>query len=103
MILVQKDKTINIPLLLVGVEDAFSFTSKVMSVSFHKYSPGFFPGKYLCFLPCFQFPGTLFCLTSLLLYSVGGQPKHLRLKISHQRPLGAADMFSLINYTLKWE
>ncbi|XP_068690376.1 histone deacetylase 8-like [Montipora foliosa] len=27
-----------------GVEDAFSFTSKVMSVSFHKFSPGFFPG-----------------------------------------------------------
>ncbi|XP_048461048.1 histone deacetylase 8 isoform X6 [Rhincodon typus] len=27
-----------------GVEDAFSFTSKVMTVSFHKYSPGFFPG-----------------------------------------------------------
>lgn len=67
MNLVQKDKTINIPLLLVGVEDAFSFTSKVMSVSFHKYSPGFFPGKYLRFLPSFQLPGTLFCLTSLLL------------------------------------
>lgn len=28
-----------------GVEDAFSFTSKVMTVSFHKYSPGFFPGR----------------------------------------------------------
>ncbi|XP_063793092.1 histone deacetylase 8 isoform X6 [Pseudophryne corroboree] len=27
-----------------GVEDAFSFTSKVMTVSFHKFSPGFFPG-----------------------------------------------------------
>jgi len=27
-----------------GVEDAFSFTSKVMSLSFHKFSPGFFPG-----------------------------------------------------------
>uniref|UniRef100_A0A4W3GS23 Histone deacetylase 8 n=1 Tax=Callorhinchus milii TaxID=7868 RepID=A0A4W3GS23_CALMI len=27
-----------------GVEDAFSFTSKVMTVSLHKYSPGFFPG-----------------------------------------------------------
>lgn len=30
---------------LVGVEDAFSFTSKVMTVSLHKFSPGFFPGK----------------------------------------------------------
>lgn len=29
----------------LGVEDAFSFTSKVMSVSFHKFSPGFFPGN----------------------------------------------------------
>ncbi|KAF7237414.1 Histone deacetylase 8, partial [Varanus komodoensis] len=28
-----------------GVEDAFSFTSKVMTVSLHKFSPGFFPGK----------------------------------------------------------
>ncbi|XP_013383573.1 histone deacetylase 8-like [Lingula anatina] len=27
-----------------GVEDAFCATSKVMTVSFHKYSPGFFPG-----------------------------------------------------------
>ncbi|XP_074962573.1 histone deacetylase 8 isoform X4 [Phalacrocorax aristotelis] len=27
-----------------GVEDAFSFTSKVMTVSLHKFSPGFFPG-----------------------------------------------------------
>uniref|UniRef100_A0A3Q2Z725 Histone deacetylase 8 n=1 Tax=Hippocampus comes TaxID=109280 RepID=A0A3Q2Z725_HIPCM len=27
-----------------GVEEAFSFTSKVMTVSFHKFSPGFFPG-----------------------------------------------------------
>ncbi|XP_078001400.1 histone deacetylase 8-like [Glandiceps talaboti] len=26
-----------------GVEDAFSFTSKVMTVSLHKYAPGFFP------------------------------------------------------------
>jgi len=31
-----------------GVEDAFSFTSKVMSVSFHKLSPGFFPGTGSC-------------------------------------------------------
>lgn len=31
--------------LLTGVEDAFSFTSKVMTVSLHKFSPGFFPGK----------------------------------------------------------
>lgn len=31
-----------------GVEDAFSFTSKVMSVSFHKFSPGFFPGTGGC-------------------------------------------------------
>uniref|UniRef100_A0A674HFJ3 Histone deacetylase 8 n=1 Tax=Taeniopygia guttata TaxID=59729 RepID=A0A674HFJ3_TAEGU len=28
------------------VEDAFSFTSKVMTVSLHKFSPGFFPGGY---------------------------------------------------------
>ncbi|XP_074924793.1 histone deacetylase 8 isoform X6 [Chelonoidis abingdonii] len=28
----------------LGVEDAFSFTSKVMTVSLHKFSPGFFPG-----------------------------------------------------------
>ncbi|KAK2172727.1 hypothetical protein NP493_931g00010 [Ridgeia piscesae] len=27
-----------------GVEDAFCATNKVMTVSFHKYSPGFFPG-----------------------------------------------------------
>ncbi|XP_073493837.1 histone deacetylase 8 isoform X1 [Phyllobates terribilis] len=27
-----------------GVEDAFSFTSKVTTVSVHKFSPGFFPG-----------------------------------------------------------
>uniref|UniRef100_A0AAY4AFH5 Histone deacetylase 8 n=1 Tax=Denticeps clupeoides TaxID=299321 RepID=A0AAY4AFH5_9TELE len=27
-----------------GVEDAFTFTSKVMTVSLHKFSPGFFPG-----------------------------------------------------------
>ncbi|CAN0224233.1 unnamed protein product [Lampetra fluviatilis] len=27
-----------------GVEDAFSFTPKVMTVSVHKFSPGFFPG-----------------------------------------------------------
>ncbi|XP_026572367.1 histone deacetylase 8 isoform X7 [Pseudonaja textilis] len=27
-----------------GVEDAFSFTSKVMTVSLHKFAPGFFPG-----------------------------------------------------------
>lgn len=30
-----------------GVEDAFSFTSKVMTVSLHKFSPGFFPGRSL--------------------------------------------------------
>ncbi|KAB0342695.1 hypothetical protein FD754_019621, partial [Muntiacus muntjak] len=30
-----------------GVEDAFSFTSKVMTVSLHKFSPGFFPGNVL--------------------------------------------------------
>lgn len=28
-----------------GVEDAFSFTPRVMTVSFHKYASGFFPGK----------------------------------------------------------
>ncbi|XP_077445430.1 histone deacetylase 8 isoform X1 [Stigmatopora argus] len=27
-----------------GVEEAFNFTSKVMTVSLHKFSPGFFPG-----------------------------------------------------------
>lgn len=27
-----------------GVEEAFWFSNKVMTVSFHKYSPGFFPG-----------------------------------------------------------
>uniref|UniRef100_A0A8C4Q6W0 Histone deacetylase 8 n=1 Tax=Eptatretus burgeri TaxID=7764 RepID=A0A8C4Q6W0_EPTBU len=27
-----------------GVEDAFSFTPKVVTLSFHKFSPGFFPG-----------------------------------------------------------
>lgn len=32
--------------LFLGVEDAFSATSKVMTVSFHKYLTGFFPGKY---------------------------------------------------------
>ncbi|KXJ23746.1 histone deacetylase 8 [Exaiptasia diaphana] len=31
-----------------GVEDAFSFTSKVMTVSFHKYCSGFFPGSGSC-------------------------------------------------------
>lgn len=36
-------------ILFAGVEDAFSFTSKVMSVSFHKFSPGFFPGNMLQF------------------------------------------------------
>ncbi len=29
-----------------GVEDAFCATSKVMTVSFHKVSPGFFPGTH---------------------------------------------------------
>jgi histone deacetylase 8 len=27
-----------------GVQDAFEFTNKVMTCSFHKYMPGFFPG-----------------------------------------------------------
>ena len=27
-----------------GVEDAFCATGKVLTVSFHKHSPGFFPG-----------------------------------------------------------
>ncbi|XP_044308604.1 histone deacetylase 8 isoform X3 [Varanus komodoensis] len=31
-----------------GVEDAFSFTSKVMTVSLHKFSPGFFPRDRRC-------------------------------------------------------
>lgn len=35
----------SLKILFAGVEDAFSFTSKVMSVSFHKFSPGFFPGN----------------------------------------------------------
>lgn len=34
-------------LSFAGVEDAFSFTSKVMTVSLHKFSPGFFPGESL--------------------------------------------------------
>jgi len=28
----------------LGVEDAFCATGKVLTVSFHKHSPGFFPG-----------------------------------------------------------
>ena len=28
----------------IGVEDAFCATGKVLTVSFHKHSPGFFPG-----------------------------------------------------------
>lgn len=35
------------PPVTAGVEDAFSFTSKVMTVSLHKFSPGFFPGRPL--------------------------------------------------------
>uniref|UniRef100_A0A6P8I495 Histone deacetylase n=1 Tax=Actinia tenebrosa TaxID=6105 RepID=A0A6P8I495_ACTTE len=31
-----------------GVEDAFSFTPRVMTVSFHKYASGFFPGSGCC-------------------------------------------------------
>ena len=31
---------------LTGVEEAFSATSKVLTVSFHKMSPGFYPGIY---------------------------------------------------------
>ena len=27
-----------------GVQEAFEYTNKVMTVSFHKYMPGFFPG-----------------------------------------------------------
>ena len=34
-----------------GVEDAFCFTPKVMTVSFHKYCPGFYPGKCSSFNP----------------------------------------------------
>jgi hypothetical protein len=32
-------------ILFLGVESAFCVTPKVMTVSFHKYSPGFFPGQ----------------------------------------------------------
>ncbi len=28
----------------IGVQDAFEFTDKVMCVSFHKFTAGFFPG-----------------------------------------------------------
>lgn len=39
------------PLCLVyipaGVEAAFYHSSRVMTLSFHKYSPGFFPGWYI--------------------------------------------------------
>lgn len=38
-------KALSSPLVSAGVEDAFSFTSKVMTVSLHKFSPGFFPGQ----------------------------------------------------------
>lgn len=34
--------------ILTGVEEAFWFSNKVMTVSFHKYSPGFFPGEVFC-------------------------------------------------------
>lgn len=27
-----------------GVENAFSFTNKVLTLSFHKFEPGFYPG-----------------------------------------------------------
>ena len=33
--------------ILIGVEEAFWLSNKVMTVSFHKYSPGFFPGEIL--------------------------------------------------------
>ena len=29
-----------------GVQDAFEFTDRVMTVSFHKYAPGFYPGIF---------------------------------------------------------
>jgi acetoin utilization deacetylase AcuC-like enzyme len=32
--------------VLTGVEDAFCASPKVMTVSIHKHSPGFFPGLY---------------------------------------------------------
>jgi hypothetical protein len=31
--------------IISGVEEAFSSTNKVMTVSVHKYAVGFFPGK----------------------------------------------------------
>jgi len=31
--------------ILAGVEDAFYTTNKVYTLSIHKYSPGFYPGK----------------------------------------------------------
>ncbi|XP_058052754.1 histone deacetylase 8 isoform X2 [Ahaetulla prasina] len=37
-------KGISLFAVCAGVEDAFSFTSKVMTVSLHKFAPGFFPG-----------------------------------------------------------
>ena len=33
-------------LLFLGVEDAFCATSKVLTLSLHKYGSGFFPGKH---------------------------------------------------------
>ncbi len=32
-----------------GVQDAFEFTDKVMTLSFHKYAPGFYPGILILF------------------------------------------------------
>lgn len=29
----------------LGVQEAFEYTNKVMKLSFHKWQPGFFPGK----------------------------------------------------------
>ena len=33
-------------MFIAGVEEAFYHSSRVMTVSFHKHSPGFFPGQH---------------------------------------------------------
>ncbi|KAJ8315602.1 hypothetical protein KUTeg_007752 [Tegillarca granosa] len=37
--------TLIFTMVMVGVEEAFSVTSKVLTFSVHKYAPGFFPGS----------------------------------------------------------
>jgi acetoin utilization deacetylase AcuC-like enzyme len=48
-----------------GVEDAFSFTPRVMTVSFHKYASGFFPGKSNVYVSCETVLQVLPCEISL--------------------------------------